>query len=53
MDWWKKTKIERKSGSYEFETLFDALDNIEPPTRPSDKALRLPLQVCYIQIFCL
>jgi len=47
MTWWKKTKIERKSGSYEFETLFDALDNIEPPARPTDKALRLPLQDVY------
>jgi len=47
MGWWKKTKIERKSGSYEFETLFEALDNIEPPSRPSDKALRLPLQDVY------
>merc|ERR1719423_102467 len=47
MTWWKKQKIERKSGSYEFETLLDALDNIEPPTRPSDKPLRLPLQDVY------
>merc|ERR1712098_782069 len=47
MPWWKKTKIERKSGSYDFETLFDALDNIEPPSRPVDKALRLPLQDVY------
>jgi len=47
MAWWKKRKIERKSGGYEFETLFDALDNIEPPTRPSDKPLRLPLQDVY------
>jgi len=47
MPWWKKQKIERKSGSYEFETLFDVLDNIEPPTRPTDKALRLPLQDVY------
>jgi len=47
MTWWKKQKIERKSGSYEFETLFDALDNIEPPTRPTDKPLRLPLQDVY------
>jgi len=47
MSWWKKTKIERKSGNYEFETLFDALDNIEPPSRPTDKALRLPLQDVY------
>lgn len=47
MTWWKKQKIERKSGNYEFETLFDALDNIDPPTRPTDKALRLPLQDVY------
>ncbi|MGJ2272370.1 EF-Tu/IF-2/RF-3 family GTPase, partial [Salmonella enterica subsp. enterica serovar Paratyphi A] len=47
MSWWKKRKIERKSGSYEYETLFDALDNIEPPSRPVDKALRLPLQDVY------
>jgi len=47
MTWWKKTKIERKSGSYEFETLLDALDNIDPPSRPVDKPLRLPLQDVY------
>jgi len=47
MPWWKKTKIERKSGNYEFETLLDALDNIEPPSRPVDKPLRLPLQDVY------
>ncbi|KAL7646681.1 UNVERIFIED_CONTAM: hypothetical protein RMT77_001934 [Armadillidium vulgare] len=47
MPWWKKQKIERKSGSYEYETLFDSLDNIEPPARPSDKPLRLPLQDVY------
>merc|ERR1712117_459301 len=47
MDWWKKQKVERKANPYEFETLFDALDNIEPPTRPLDKPLRLPLQDVY------
>jgi len=47
MAWWKKTKIERKTGNYEFETLLDALDNIDPPTRPLDKPLRLPLQDVY------
>ena len=47
MDWWKKQKIDRKAGNYEYETLFEALDNIEPPIRPTDKALRLPLQVCF------
>lgn len=46
MKWWKKKKIERKSGSYEYTTLYEALDNIEPPTRRLDKPLRLPLQVC-------
>ncbi|KAK8392468.1 hypothetical protein O3P69_014672 [Scylla paramamosain] len=47
MSWWSKQKIERKSGSYEYITLFDALDNIEPPSRPVDKPLRLPLQDVY------
>jgi len=47
MDWWKKQKVERKANPYEFETLFDALDNIEPPQRPLDKPLRLPLQDVY------
>merc|ERR1711862_870870 len=47
MDWWKKSKIERKSDKYEFETLLDCLDNIDPPTRPVDKPLRLPLQDVY------
>ena len=28
-------------------TLLDALDNIDPPSRPTDKALRLPLQDVY------
>jgi len=47
MDWWKKQKIETKSRKFEYETLFDALDNIDPPARPTDKALRLPLQDVY------
>nr|QBS13805.1 elongation factor-1Alpha [Macrobrachium nipponense] len=47
MVWWKKRKIERKAGGYEYETLLDALDNIEPPSRPLDKPLRLPLQDVY------
>jgi len=29
---------------YKGPTLLDALDNIKPPKRPSDKPLRLPLQ---------
>jgi len=47
MDWWKKQKIEFKQRKFEYETLFDALDNIDPPARPTDKALRLPLQDVY------
>jgi len=47
MDWWKKQKIETKTQKFEYVTLFDALDNITPPTRPTDKALRLPLQDVY------
>jgi len=35
MPWWKGP------------TLLEALDNIEPPKRPSDKPLRLPLQDVY------
>lgn len=27
--------------------LIEALDNVDPPVRPSDKALRLPLQDVY------
>ena len=30
---------------YKGPTLLDALDQVEPPKRPSDKPLRLPLQV--------
>jgi len=47
MPWWKKQKIERKNGAYEYETLFDALDNIDPPARPVGQPLRLPLQDVY------
>lgn len=47
MPWWGKTKIDRKNSAYEFTTLFEALDNIDPPSRPTDKPLRLPLQDVY------
>ena len=41
--------IERSTnlGWYKGPTLLEALDNIEPPKRPSDKPLRLPLQDVY------
>ena len=33
-------------------TLLEALDNIDPPKRPSDKPLRLPLQVLPASLMC-
>lgn len=42
--WEKETKA---SGVVKGKTLLEAIDSIEPPTRPTDKALRLPLQDVY------
>jgi len=47
MSWYKGWDTTRKSGSGSGKTLLEALDNIEPPSRPSDKPLRLPLQDVY------
>merc|ERR1719210_2117153 len=47
MSWYKGWEITRKEGNAKGTTLFEALDAIIPPTRPSDKALRLPLQDVY------
>merc|ERR1719211_382133 len=58
MTWWtngygegKKekgwTKTTKEKGDVTGFTLIDALDSIIPPQRPSDKALRLPLQDVY------
>ena len=47
MPWYKGWEVERKSGKIQGKTLVDALDAIEPPTRPTDKPLRLPLQDVY------
>ena len=53
MPWYKSFDIAKKGkkkGDVKTETgktLLDALDMIEPPTRPTDKALRLPLQDVY------
>lgn len=43
---------------YKGPTLLEALDQVEPPKRPSDKPLRLPLQVpvcamCLVLLFAL
>merc|ERR1712071_511861 len=47
MGWFKGWTVERKEGKGSGKTLFSALDNILPPSRPTDKALRLPLQDVY------
>ncbi|XP_064597730.1 elongation factor 1-alpha [Liolophura sinensis] len=45
--WFKGWNIERKEGNATGVTLFNALDAILPPKRPTDKPLRLPLQDVY------
>ena len=47
MAWFKGWNVERKEGNANGKTLFDALDSILPPKRPTDKPLRLPLQDVY------
>lgn len=47
MSWFKGWKIERKEGGATGTTLLEALDSIMPPSRPTDKPLRLPLQDVY------
>src|SRR5436190_14621843 len=47
MTWFKGWTKETKAGAYKGFTLLEAIDSIEPPVRPSDKPLRLPLQDVY------
>merc|ERR1711902_24211 len=47
MSWYKGWKVERKEGKASGMTLLEALDAVIPPTRPTDKPLRLPLQDVY------
>jgi elongation factor 1-alpha len=47
MPWFKGWAIERKGAKVEGKTLLQALDAMEPPSRPTDKPLRLPLQDVY------
>ncbi|KAI4478483.1 hypothetical protein M0804_011806 [Polistes exclamans] len=47
MSWFKAWQIERKEGKAEGKCLIEALDAILPPSRPTDKPLRLPLQDVY------
>ena len=48
MSWfkgWSVKKADKKD--YSGVTIMEALDNIDPPKRPTDKPLRLPLQDVY------
>lgn len=47
MGWFKGWAVERKEGNASGKTLLEALDAILPPKRPTDLALRLPLQDVY------
>merc|ERR1712080_210674 len=47
MNWYKGWNVERKEGKANGMTLLEALDSIIPPSRPTDKPLRLPLQDVY------
>ena len=47
MPWFKGLKVTRKDGNASGTTLLEALDCILPPTRPTDRPLRLPLQDVY------
>merc|ERR1711909_162420 len=47
MAWYKGWNVERKEGKANGTTLLEALDSIVPPSRPTDKPLRLPLQDVY------
>ena len=47
MPWYKGWNKETKAGATKGKTLLESIDAIEPPVRPSDKPLRLPLQDVY------
>ncbi|CAF0979803.1 unnamed protein product [Adineta steineri] len=47
MPWYKGWTIERREGNASGKTLLEAFDAIFPPSRPTDKPLRLPLQDVY------
>ncbi|XP_068081940.1 elongation factor 1-alpha 2-like [Anabrus simplex] len=53
MGWFKEWSIERKEGKAEGKTLIEALEAILPPSRPTEKPLRLPLQTCRMPRSCM
>ena len=53
MSWYKGWAVERKEGKASGMTLLEALDSVIPPARPTDKPLRLPLQVINLNLITL
>jgi len=47
LPWYKGWNTEKDGKKNTGKTLMEAIDNISPPNRPSDKPLRLPLQDVY------
>jgi len=47
MGWFKGWNKETKAGASSGKTLLQAIDSIDPPSRPTEKPLRLPLQDVY------
>jgi len=47
MPWFKGWEVKLKDGNVTGKTLLEALDAIVPPSRPTEKPLRLPLQDVY------
>uniref|UniRef100_A0A8D0GRJ4 Elongation factor 1-alpha n=1 Tax=Sphenodon punctatus TaxID=8508 RepID=A0A8D0GRJ4_SPHPU len=47
MPWFKGWKVKRKEGFGKGQTLLEAINSLQPPVRPSNKPLRLPLQDVY------
>jgi len=49
MTWFKNWEVKKgkEKKSFTGTTLLEALDAIDPPSRPTDKPLRLPLQDVY------
>lgn len=51
MPWFKGWAVERKEGKADGKCLIEALDAILQPSRPTEKPLRLPLQVRLCWVF--
>ncbi|KAL3285670.1 hypothetical protein HHI36_000202 [Cryptolaemus montrouzieri] len=51
LPWFKGWYVERKEGKADGKCLIEALDAILPSSRPTEKSLRLPLQVWHVKLW--